>query len=183
MLYAQSPQQRQGNNKKYKEWYVVLGYTTGGLGFSGILQFIAFLDTAIPSLQLVGMSMYCVSVHMSVRAAISHAISRSVTLDRLLVRVNVELYEESKVTGKNSASKKCGGFASSTVSLNGEARILPISVNKMRVCSKVDREQINNELCNLHTGQILFPPDFSTTGSRIIIVIHKDMNTEIQGNY
>ena len=72
------------------------------------------------------MSMSCVSVRMSVRAAVSDTINRSVALDRLLVRVDVKLYEESKVTGKNTASKKCSRFGSRTVSLIREAGILPI---------------------------------------------------------
>jgi len=102
----------------------------------------------------------------------------------LLVGIDVELDEQEQVAGQNTASNKGGRLGASTVSEGWRA---PVSGKtsgetggETRVCPEVDREEINHELGDLHRGQVLLPPNPLATSGCVVVVIHEDVNPEIE---
>jgi len=47
----------------------------------------------------------------------------------------------------------------------------------------VHSKEIDDKLSDLHCGKMFFPPYPTTTSSRIIIVIHKHMDSEVEGDW
>jgi len=57
--------------------------------------------------------------------------------------------------------------------------VRPVGTGKVRVGSEVDKMQVDDELNDLHSGQVLLPPYLGTTRRRVIVVVHKDMNGQV----
>ena len=58
----------------------------------------------------------------------------------------------------------------------------PVVGSEVGVGAKVDDEKVDDKLEDLHGGQVLLPPDLCTTGSRVIVVVHDDVNAEVEHN-
>jgi len=95
----------------------------------------------------------------------------------LLVGINVELDEQEQVAGQNAASKQGSTLSASAVP---DVRPVPVSGSEPGVGAKVYREEIDNELGDLHGGQILLPPNPLATSGRIVVVIHENVNREVE---
>jgi len=95
----------------------------------------------------------------------------------LLVGINVELDEQEQVAGQNAASKQGSSLSASAIS---HVRQVPVSSGEPGVGAEVYREEINNELGDLHCGQILLPPNPLTTSGRIVVVIHENVNCKVE---
>lgn len=130
----------------------------------------------------IGMSVsvsICVTVGLAIRNIVS--VSQLVRLGRrLLVSVNVELDEEAQVTSEQSTSRKSRGLSSSAVT-NMRQRG-SVDVSKSLPSAKVDKVKVDDELGNLHCGQVFLPPDLSTSGSGVVIIVHQYMDTKVQGD-
>jgi hypothetical protein len=114
------------------------------------------------------------SVTVGVGNTVSDAIRRFLQLSdgRLPVRINVELDEQEQVACQNTASQQGSCLSASAVS---QVRRLPVGRRISRVGCKshkrllglinrpvvltteVDREEIDDELADLHGGQVLLP--------------------------
>jgi len=97
----------------------------------------------------------------------------------LLVGINVELDEQEQVTGQNTASKQGSRLGASTIS---DVRRVPVPSGEARVGAEVDGEEIDNELGDLHRGQILLPPNPLATSGCVVVVIHENVNSEVEGD-
>jgi len=54
--------------------------------------------------------------------------------------------------------------------------------SEARIGAEVDREEINNELGDLHRGQVLLPPNLLATSGCVVVVIHEDVNREVEAD-
>jgi len=97
----------------------------------------------------------------------------------LLVRINVELDKQDQVAAQNPTAEQSSRLGPRTVS---HVRRLPIVGGETRVCSKVYREEVNNELSDLHRGQVLLPPNLPSTSGCVVVVIHQNVNREVKGD-
>jgi len=116
--------------------------------------------------------------------SVSNTVSNTVggaleTLDGrlLLVCINVELDEQEQVAGQDTASEQGRSLSPSAVS---RGRQVPILGGETSVGTKVDRKEIDDELGNLHRGQVLLPPDLLSTSGCVVVVIHEDVNGEVE---
>jgi len=112
--------------------------------------------------------------------AVSDTIGRTLeTLDRrlLLVRINVELDKQEQVAGQDTASEQGSSLSPSAVP---KGRRAPIVGGETRVGAKVDREEIDDELSDLHRGQVLLPPDLLSPSGCVVVVIHEYVNGEVE---
>lgn len=56
----------------------------------------------------------------------------------------------------------------------------PVSVSEIGVSTKVDNEEIDDELSDLHGGQVSLPPDLGASSCTEVVVIHKDVYCQIK---
>lgn len=101
--------------------------------------------------------------------------------DWLLVRLNVKIDEQTQIACEKKAAKKCRRLRSSAGATIGEP--LPVSVSEVGIRAKVDDEKVDDKLDDLHGGQVLLPPYLSSTSSCVVVVIHKDMNAQVERDY
>jgi len=101
------------------------------------------------------------------------------TLDRrlLLVRIDVELDKQEQVAGQDTASEQGSSLSPSAVP---EGRRVPIVSGETRVGTKVDRKEIDDELGDLHRGQVFLPPDLLSSSGCVVVVIHENVNGEVE---
>jgi len=104
----------------------------------------------------------------------------SALLCGLVVGGNIEGDEEEKVGAEDGHASEGGEFFTSTVTLVGEPR--EIAAGEVGVGSKVDESEVDNELNDLHHGDVLFPPDADTTSRLEVVPVHDDVNTEVEDN-
>jgi len=118
----------------------------------------------------------CFSIPVSDCLAISlgGAVGRTIS-DGFLVSLEVKVDEESQVAGQETTSKESGCLTSSAVAHVGNDAI-PVCGSKVTPSSKVDDEDINDELSYLHAGQIFLPPNFGSTSGSIVVIIHYDVD-------
>jgi len=57
-----------------------------------------------------------------------------------------------------------------------------VANGEARVGTEVYREEINNELSDLHGGQVLLPPYLLATSGCIVVIIHENVNREVEGD-
>jgi len=126
------------------------------------------------------------SISEAVTVGLGNAISNTVgsileALDSwlLLVCINVELDEQEQVAGQNTTAKQGRRLSASTIS---NVRRAPVVSGETRVCAKVYREEVNNKLSDLHRGQILLPPDPSSTSCCVVVVIHENVDREVEAD-
>ena len=58
----------------------------------------------------------------------------------------------------------------------------PVSISKVSIGTEIDCEQINNELSDLHSGQITLPPDLGSSSGAEVIIVHQHVNGQVEGN-
>jgi len=97
----------------------------------------------------------------------------------LLVRINVELDEQEEVAGQNTTSKQGSRLSAGAVP---NIRPIPVASGEARVGAEVDREEIDDELSDLHGGQIFLPPYLLATSGCIVVIIHQNVNGEVEGD-
>jgi len=98
----------------------------------------------------------------------------------LLVGIDVELDEQEQVTGQNATTKQGGRLSASAVS--NVRQVIPVSSGEARVGAKVNCKEINHELGDLHRGQILLPPNPLATGGCVVVVIHENVDREVEAD-
>lgn len=52
----------------------------------------------------------------------------------------------------------------------------------MLVAGKVNDEQVDDELSDLHGGEVSFPPDLGSSSSGVVVIVHDHMHSQVQGN-
>lgn len=57
-----------------------------------------------------------------------------------------------------------------------------VGVGKVGVGAEVDGEQVDDELDDLHGGQVTLPPDLSARGSTEVVVVHQHMDSQVQND-
>lgn len=58
-----------------------------------------------------------------------------------------------------------------------------VSVGVVGVGSKVDENQVDEELDDLESGDPFFPPDSDTSGTQEIVPVHDNVDSQVQGNW
>jgi len=125
----------------------------------------------------------CVSVSISV----SHRLL-SLSTGRL-VRPEIKVDEQEQVAGQERAAKHRGFFRPSTRNLSwhgGEERSelgvgwVP-GEEEMRGC-KVHDKEVDDELGDLHGGEVFLPPDPAATSCRVVVIVHEDVDDEVKND-
>lgn len=98
----------------------------------------------------------------------------------LLVGHAVEVDEQEQVRGKETTAEQSRSLGTSAATHVG--KVGPVGVSKVGVGAEVDGKQINDELGDLHRGQITLPPDLGASSRAEIVVVHEDVNSQVQGN-
>lgn len=98
----------------------------------------------------------------------------------VLVSDTIKVDKEEEVRAEKSTAKQSRSFSTSTAADIG--KMGPVSVSKVGVSAKVNSEQINDELGDLHGCQVTLPPDLGTSSSAEVVVIHKDMHSQVKSN-
>jgi len=96
----------------------------------------------------------------------------------LVIRLNVELDEQKQVAAEDAATEQCGSLCPSAVANVWEIR--EVCVDVVLIGPKIHCEQINDKLDNLHGREVLFPPNFGTASCRVIVVVHNNVDCQIQ---
>lgn len=98
--------------------------------------------------------------------------------DTLLVSSLVESDEQDEVRTQKTATEKSGTLTASTVT----DRRNSVLDSKVAVSCEENDEKVDDELSNLKGGEVLLPPDLGTAGGGVIIVVHDNVNSEVEGN-
>ena len=97
-----------------------------------------------------------------------------------IVGNTVKVDEEQEIAGEKSAAKESstlGTGALADVRSPGE-----VGVGKVGVGAEVDESEVKNELDDLECGEVLLPPDANTGSGAHVVVVHEDMDCQVQGD-
>lgn len=97
-----------------------------------------------------------------------------------LVSYAVKVDEKEEVGGKDGATEPSSAFATVAGTKVGKMRSVLVGVEG--VGAAVDHNKINDELDDLHGCEILLPPDASAASSAEVVVVHEDVNSQIQSD-
>lgn len=133
--------------------------------------------------------MGCSVLFVSVDTAISVSISASVDsiyyrflrVCGLLISLEVEVDEESKICRQKRATEEGGVLRTGAVCQKRE-RVTSVCISEVLISSEIHKEEIDDKLDDLHSCEIFFPPEPSTASSRIIVIVHHDMNGKVQND-
>ena len=107
----------------------------------------------------------------TIRLAVRNCLALALARWNLLVGLDVEIDEEAKVAGEQNAAEDCGALCSSASTEVGDVGevirgiVVVCYVTLVRInrtwahahTGEVHGKQIDNELCDLHGGQVLLP--------------------------
>lgn len=96
----------------------------------------------------------------------------------LLVSSLVESDEQEEVGTQKTATEKSSTLTTSTVT-NRRSSVLN---SKVAVSCEENDEKVNDELSDLKGGEVLLPPDLGAAGSGVVVVVHDNVNSEVEGN-
>lgn len=103
----------------------------------------------------------------------------------LLVDTDVEHDEQHQVTGQDQTSgagSKWGSITGTHV-WNPDAPLTRVLVGVEGVCGGIDKDQVQDELNDLESGDPLLPPDSDASGSEEIVPVHDDVDTQVQQDW
>jgi len=98
----------------------------------------------------------------------------------LLVGLLVESNEEEEITGEECTSENGGAFRASALSTVGD--LGSISGSEKSVGSKVDDAEIDDELGDLASGEVLLPPDLVSNGSSGVVSVHENVDGQVEND-
>lgn len=115
--------------------------------------------------------------------------SFSTANDLLSIGFSEKLHKQQQVAGQNSDAKVSGCVGAMTVreskvlEWKGRSKDVLVVCGNHHIHAKEDHKQIDDELSNLESGQMFFPPNFlgRDRGTRVV-VIHDDMDGEVERN-
>jgi len=97
---------------------------------------------------------------------------------RLLVGTNVKIDKQEQIASEKSATKDRSTLGSRAGAEAREGR--PVRRAEVRVAGKVDGNEVDDELSDLHGGKILLPPDLPATRSSPVVIIHEHMHGQVE---
>jgi len=124
----------------------------------------------------IAIDMDSITVGVSVGDGLSSGLGTS-----FLVGPHVEVDEQEQVAREESAAEECSALFSCAGSDGGEGRG-PVGRDEVRVGGKVDDAEVDDELGDLHRGEVLLPPDLAAASRSPVVVIHEDVDGEVQHN-
>lgn len=92
----------------------------------------------------------------------------------------VEVDEEQEVTGEETAAKESSTLGTGALANVGE--VGPVGVGKVGVGAEVDESEVEDELDDLEGGQVLLPPDADTGSRAHVVVVHQDVDGQVEGD-
>jgi len=90
----------------------------------------------------------------------------------------IEIDEEQEVGAKDDATKDSGRLGTSAGA--GVGQVGCVGESKVCVGAVVDDDEIDDELDDLHGRQVLFPPDLGSRGRAEVIIVHENVNRQIE---
>lgn len=98
----------------------------------------------------------------------------------LLVGSGVEGEEEDEVRAENGHTSKGGKLLTGADTHVGH--VGEVSEGEVGVRGEVDEAEVDDELENLHDGDVLLPPDADATCGLEVVPVHDDVDGQVQGN-
>lgn len=96
-----------------------------------------------------------------------------------LVRLDIEVDEEPEVAREEHAAEDCSSLGTGA---GTECRPVPVVGSEVGVGAKVNSDEVDDELGDLHGGEIFLPPDFGTARRGEVVVVHEDVYCEVEGD-
>lgn len=98
----------------------------------------------------------------------------------LLVGDAVKVDEQQKIRTQESTTENGRGLCTGTAAHVGHMG--PVSGGKVGISTEIDDKEINDELGDLKGGQVLLPPNLGTSSGAEIVVVHQDMDGQVEYN-
>lgn len=95
-----------------------------------------------------------------------------------LVGLVVKIDKEEEVGAKESATEKSSGFSAGAGPIVGQ--VGGVSEGKVGVGAEIDDSEIDDELDDLHGGQVLLPPDLGPRGRAEVIIVHENVDCQVE---
>jgi len=92
----------------------------------------------------------------------------------LAVGSSIEGYEEEKVRGENANSGNGSELLAGALATVWEP--VPVSGGEVSPGCEVDEAEVNDELDDLHDGDVALPPDTDATRALEVVPVHDDVN-------
>ena len=92
----------------------------------------------------------------------------------------VKVDEEQEVGRQEAASKEGSSLSSSALASVGSPG--EVGEREVGVGAEVDEAQIEDKLDDLHGGEVLLPPDTDTGGRAHVVVVHHNVDSQVQGD-
>lgn len=99
----------------------------------------------------------------------------------LVVGGNVEEDEEDEVGAENGHTGESGELFTGADTLVGHP--WEVTAGEVGVGSEVNEAEVNDELENLHDGDVLLPPDADTARRLEVVPVHDDMDHEVESDW
>ena len=100
--------------------------------------------------------------------------------DRLLVRRDVKSNEQHQVARQNAHARERCEFFSSALAGCGEPG--EVGGGEVGVGGEVDEAEVDDELQDLHDGDVLFPPDADAARGLEVVPVHDDVHHQVDDN-
>jgi len=106
------------------------------------------------------------------------ALSTLPATERLAVRSSVEGDKEEEVGGEYANSSDGGKFLAGALAAVGEP--VPVCGGEIGPGCEVDKAEVNDELDDLHDGDVALPPDTNAARALEVVPVHDYVDTEVQ---